>query len=56
MARHSVEDVVGLQLYEETVCRGCVTEQEWAQVSEDEILMPCEEELAFCDRCKERIY
>ena len=56
MSRYSTEDILGLQFRDGTVsCIECATQNEWKQMTEDEIILEDDEEMVFCDRCKRRL-
>jgi NAD-dependent SIR2 family protein deacetylase len=56
MSRYANEDILGLHLNNGGVtCEECSTETEWADMTEDEIIVENEEEVVFCDRCKKKL-
>ena len=57
MARFEDENILGLQLDSETVCRNCTTETEEETAELDNIILADEDETdwLFCDRCKNRM-
>jgi superfamily II helicase len=53
----NVNDVVGLRLQDEIVCRRCLTSEERSEFTEDEAITQDEtggDDIYFCDRCKKR--
>ncbi len=58
MGDYKAEDIVALQLAGEIACEDCLTEDEWKNMSENEIITRDqleEEQVVFCDRCKKRL-
>ena len=56
MGRYSREEIVGLQFRNGPItCIACATNDEWKDMTEDEIIVDDDEELVFCDRCKRRL-
>ncbi len=55
----NTEDIVGYWIEQECVCRDCVSKEEAARASQDDIITAEEvdsgDNLYFCDRCKGRI-
>lgn len=60
MGTVNVEEIAGLSLCEEVVCAECSTDEEWDAFKEEDVIYQPgthdrnEDELCFCDRCKER--
>ena len=54
-----LDEVVAYHVDDEVVCTDCVTDAEMAEVTADDVMTreECERavDLAFCDRCRERI-
>jgi hypothetical protein len=53
-----VEDIDGVCLEGQIVCRICIEDEEWKEFSELEIILNTDEDyerLYFCDRCGERL-
>jgi len=56
MGRYLTEDIVGLHLNNGVItCQECSTKEEWADMTENEIIVENEEEVVFCDRCKKQL-
>ena len=58
MGQYKQEDILGLRLGSEIVCAECPSDEEWDQITEDEIITQGGtegEDIYFCDRCKNRI-
>jgi hypothetical protein len=57
MGTVNLEDVAGLRLENEIVCRRCCTGEEERTFTEDQVITEEETQgdlLYFCDRCRER--
>ncbi len=56
MSRYQKEDILGLHFDSgEVICSKCATKDEWNGMKENEIIVENEEEVVFCDRCKEQL-
>ena len=57
MARYQREDILGLDLNNgPVVCIECATEEEWNNAKEEEIILETsDDEVIFCDRCREKL-
>lgn len=58
MGCYKEEDIVGLRLESEIVCMECRTDEDWDQMTEEEVITQEETEgdvIYFCDQCKKRI-
>jgi hypothetical protein len=59
MAKIPFDEIAGFLLNGQVVCPGCVTENELANLKEDEVItwqsIEDAEEMVFCDRGKERL-
>lgn len=53
------EDVAGVRTGERVICKECLTDEEWADMKQNDIVGDTsedEENFYFCDRCQERIF
>ena len=57
MGRINIDDIVGLEFSDGTMtCRKCVEQDEWENMTEDEIILEDDgDDLIFCDHCKGRL-
>ncbi len=56
MGRFKRENIYGYCLDESIVCEDCLTDEEDANLKEDQLITQTDEdELVFCDRCGKRI-
>jgi len=61
MGRILIDEIAGFLVDGQIVCQECITEDEIANIKEDELIIRQaveadeEKELIFCDRCKGRL-
>ncbi len=56
MGIYETGEVAGFQLGDEIVCPDCISKEESADLTEDEILPTIDEnDYFFCNRCKKRL-
>jgi len=57
MGRIKEEDILVFYVGQELICNGCITETERNALKLDDVITDTEsdEEMFFCDRCKEQI-
>jgi hypothetical protein len=57
MGRIKGEDILAFYVGQELVCTGCITDDERAVLKTDNVITDteAEDDLYFCDRCKDQI-